>query len=237
MCRVLALSSTLALLACHHGSDSDTDPPVAMTCPAYTGLHGVGSTWSWQSTEAWSASNSGTTAAWDVVIDSITPDATGESVDIAVSATGHYDDADGVEVNSYTTAIGFRCDAQGAWLVSTVVDSTTTFNGSQFVDHNVGTYDTGDLVMIPGAAVGSAWTSHPTGTVTDTFGGTGTFDNTVERSVAAATTTTVPAGDFATLDVVGTSSADNVEQHSFADADAGPVRDGSGELVSVELAP
>lgn len=238
MNRVIALLPLASLLGCQSGGDSDTDTdvPIAMTCPGYTGLHGVGSTWSWETTEAWSAANNGMTGAWDVTIETITPDTLGESVAVAVTAVGHTD-TDGVPFSTYTSHIGFRCDVEGSWLVSTVVDSTTEIAGNEYVDHNVVTYDVGERVMIPDATVGSAWTSSPSGNVTDTFGGSATFANTVERNVVAATTTTVPAGTFETLDVAGVSSVDNVEVHSLVDADAGPVADGGAQLVSVQMAP
>lgn len=197
---------------------------IPRVCPDYSGFLNVDSTHSWRTRAEWAAEY-GSSGTWSTSFSAWT-----ESDDVALITqetstsfviTGYED---------YTThqRVGYRCDADGLWLLASRLDYAFVYEGTAYSGWTEVVYTEPMLVLRPGLVVGSSWGS-TVNTVTTTSTGSN-LEGTVsyQYEVVGEEVVQTPAGEFNTLKLVNSEA--NYAQ--WMDADAGVVLTDSGELVS-----
>lgn len=192
-------------------------------CPDYSGFGAVGQTWSW------TFSNTSYDSVSSVELVSIVDDRV--TLQTSAEATG------ATFTGTWERVTTWRCDAEGAWLVSETVDTVQEETGAYpytYADTVTSTYSPGWLLVPVGMDSGSSWdVDFDLGTISATWGeSTQPWEGTyfVENGEEVVT----EAGTFQTLEVNGAGELDGGTwmDHDFRDRDAGVVLDDTGAQLT-----
>ena len=189
-------------------------------CPVWASISPEGSVRSFQTTAAHEASMGVSTQFVSEVV-SITPD--GDAVDVVLVVDGE-SKSESWESYEYQTTSIYRCDSQGAWVVSSVTASTLVQQGVT-VENQAETIYTDSFIMPLEIELGARWQSVFSGTTT-TSSGTQSHSYVIESEITATDTVTVGAGSYAALVVTETFEDGRRSDYRVAD--------GPGFLLSEE---
>ena len=196
---------------------SDTEGGTPGACSVWTGVHGVGTTWTYEFTDG-SLDGSYTVeiTAYD--------EATGE---IEMTSVSEYT-ASGYDTVSTTVTEG-KCDSEGYWNLGLSGTAVTTVSGTDYESSFSTTYDNPVLLLPSGElSVGDTWTSTSSGTTS--AGGYDTdFSYTTTHEITQEVDIDVPAGSYTTLMVEATT--DGTTSTSWLARLVGTVMTDSSELT------
>jgi len=163
----------------------------------------------------------GTASQFVSEVVSITPDGDGVEVLLVVDGSSQ---SESWESYIYQTTSIYRCDSQGAWLLSSATESTLVQQGIT-VENQAETVYTDSFIMPREIALGDHWLSVFSGTTT-TSAGTQSHSYVIESEITATDTVTVGAGSYSAL----------VVSETFEDGRRSDYRvaDGPGFLLSEE---
>jgi hypothetical protein len=190
-------------------------------CPVWASISPEGSVRSFQTTSSYESST-GVASQYVSEVVSITSD--GDGVEVLLVVDGQ-SQSESWESYTYQTTSIYRCDRQGAWAVSSAVDSTLV-QGGVTVESSAETVYTDSFIMPLNLELGDRWQSVFSGTTT-TSAGSQSFSNAIDSEVTATDTITVGAGSFSAL----------VISETFEDGRRSDYRvaDGPGFLLSEEF--
>ncbi len=192
-------------------SDADADPDL---CGGYTGVRGVGSSWSWDYTGSISGYQNSR-------VESISGETVVMAVDSQIVSSGY--------TSTYDMRTSYRCDSQGFWHTRAEVDYSTVGPDYEYEGSSTTTYS--NYLLIPAdPTVGDSWSNTVSGTTTTSEGTSNSFSFTHSGSVVGEETVTVPAGTYTTLRT--TSTTDGSSTNIWYAAAVGGVKTDSSELVS-----
>lgn len=199
-------------------SDTGTVAP-DVPCPAYFGFHPSNATYVYDYQSDFGLSGTVTYALGDV---------SGDMVSVSKSSDQTWDD--GVTEQG-TATYQYRCDDEGAALVSVRSSGVSSWGGNSTRWEYEATYEP-PAMLIPGnLAPGLQWTTHYRGTET-TDGRTQPIKENYDWIAEEETTITVPAGEFTVLFVNGQGNGEDLTGDLWLNAEVGLVRDQYDELRS-----
>jgi hypothetical protein len=165
-------------------SDADTD---AGPCGPWTGISGLGTTWSYSFADA---DLSGT------VDNEITAYDAGAGLVTAESLS----DLTGPDYTlSSTTTTEYRCDGDGYWMLSQHTEYAMDYAGTPIEGWTDASYDPPALLIPHDIQVGDSWTTSYIGTTETNMSAPAPFESSVVQTVIEEQSVTVPAGTYDTL--------------------------------------
>ena len=217
---IVTLSVLTACVPIPRDTASLEGAPNSSSCPAWASISPEGSMRSFQTTASYESST-GVASQYVSEVVSITPSGDGVEVLLVVDGVSQ---SESWESYAYQTISVYRCDRQGAWVVSSTVDSTLV-QGGVTVESSAETVYTDSFIMPLELELGDRWQSVFSGTTT-TSAGTQSHSYAIDSEVSATDTVTVGAGSYSAL----------VISETFEDGRRSDYRvaDGPGFLLSEE---
>lgn len=175
----------------------DTGAPFVSPCPAYSGIQSPGTTWSWETTDAYFDQSEGRRRE-TLQVERI------DGATVVISSSGSFE-SPYYDAYTWSGTTTYLCDDQGLWVVGSVTDLDFTQEGETTESHVEITYTTQPLLIPAGLQAGDSWSSVSEGV--QTYSDSNGYDtespvvSALEYSVHAADPVTVPAGTFDVLEV------------------------------------
>lgn len=226
--RGLAVFLGLTALACSGGKDAEGDDSGAVTEPVVDGGTGVCSTWTgFVAGRTWryaTDSAAATQAEWRDTVTTLDADG-------AVSL--HQELLQTTSGTTYTsvTDTQYRCEPDGLWLLGTQSAWVSTVDGVETEGWLDGTWTAEGPVQPRGLAVGTRWEWAYDYSYTASYGDSADSGR-VETEVEASAPISVPAGEYAAVQLFQTTESGASLRSWVADG-VGLVANESVELVAV----
>lgn len=217
------------------GTPTDSPDPTAAAspCPAYLGPITVGARWEY----ATDTSANGVTSTGNSVV---TVKSAGESADgftfvYSITNEAQYQSTQTSGTTRTTMESTYRCDDEGAHVVSSVSDLVNTANGTTTKTHSENRY-TENFVMPKDLTASSTWTTAVRGTQT-IDGKSRPVDFSYTNRVVSADSVRVDAGTFDALEVESTTTANGASSttSNWYAKDVGRVKSTYDVLTSTSL--
>ncbi len=195
-------------------SDADTD---AGPCGPWTGIHGLGSTWSYSFADG---DLSGTVDNEITAYDAGTGLVSAESLS-ALTGPDY--------TLSSTTTSEYRCDGEGYWMLSQYTEYQMDYAGTPIEGWTDTTYDPPALLVPDEISVGESWTTRYVGVTETNMSAPTPFESSVVQTAIEEQSVTVTAGTYDTLYVEYSGDG---EGWSNIARDVGQVKSSVTELTS-----
>ena len=182
------------LVACQDATDETGFSYSTDDCPVWASISPESSIRSFASTEDYER-GTGVTTEFVSQVESMTVSDSGRDVRLVVDGISESDSWDS---HSYQTISHYRCDAIGAWLLSSQTEMETVIDGMS-VSQITETIYFDAFIMPPIIELGDSWQSVFTGETTDSAGTISEHRTVIDSTVTAVENLTVGAGQFDAL--------------------------------------
>ena len=197
-------------------TDTDADTDVG-ACGAWTGIDGVGATWSYDFAD-------------DDIAGTVNNEITAYDGSTGLVTASSFSDLTGTDYTlTSTTTSEYRCDGEGMWMLSQYTEYDMDYAGTPIEGWTDTVYEPAALLIPTDINVGDTWTTAYVGTTTTNMTDATPFESTVEQVVIEEREVTVPAGTYDTMYVEFSGDGDGF---SYIARGVGQVKSNVTELTS-----
>ena len=182
------------LMACQNAADDSGPLAVSDACPVWASISPESSTRSFASTEDYEL-GTGVSTEFISQVESVSVGETGLDVRLVVEGSSESDSWDS---HIYQTTSLYRCDSNGAWLLSSQTEMETVIDGMS-VSQITETIYFDAFIMPQTIELGDSWQSVFRGETTDSSGTVHEHSTVIDSTVTAVEDLTVGAGRFDAL--------------------------------------